>query len=62
MFEGTKNGNQDPWIEEGQTIQWLKGKELRDKQWSTKHYADHLSFRDVCLFSQTRNIYDTEQK
>jgi len=41
MFEGTKKGNQEPWIEEGQTIQWLKGKGLRDKQWSTKHYSDN---------------------
>jgi hypothetical protein len=40
MFEGTKKDNQEPWIEEEQTIKWLKGKGLRDKQLSTKHYAD----------------------
>ena len=33
-----QRGNQNPKIE-GQTTQWPKEKEQRDKQWSTKHYT-----------------------
>ena len=36
MFEDTKRGNQNPYIEEGQTTQWPK-KLQKDKQRSTKH-------------------------
>jgi hypothetical protein len=36
-----QRGNQNPSIEEGQTIQWPKEKEQNDKQWSTKHYAEN---------------------
>ena len=32
-----KGGNQNPYIEEGQTTQWPKEKVQRDKQRSTKH-------------------------
>jgi hypothetical protein len=32
-----QRGNQNPYIEEGQTTQWLKEKEQKDKQRSTKH-------------------------
>ena len=28
-------------VEEGQTIQWSKEKEQKDKQWSTKHYTEN---------------------
>ena len=32
-----QRGNQNPYIEEGQTPQWPKGKGQKDKQRSTKH-------------------------
>jgi hypothetical protein len=32
-----KGGNQNPYIEEGQTTQWPKEKGQKDKQRSTKH-------------------------
>ena len=32
-----QRGNQNPYIEEEQTIQWPKGKVQKDKQRSTKH-------------------------
>jgi hypothetical protein len=32
-----QRGNQNPYIEEEQTTQWLKEKVQKDKQWSTKH-------------------------
>ena len=32
-----KGGNQNPYIEEEQTIQWSKEKVQKDKQRSTKH-------------------------
>ena len=32
-----QKGNQNPYIEEEQTTQWLKGKIQKDKQRSTKH-------------------------
>ena len=32
-----QRANQNPYIEEGQTIQWVKQKVQRDKQRSTKH-------------------------
>jgi hypothetical protein len=42
LFEDTKVvGNQKPSIKEGQTTQWPKEKEQRDKQQSTKHYTDN---------------------
>jgi hypothetical protein len=31
-FEDTKRGNQNPYIEEEQTTQWLKEKVQKDKQ------------------------------
>jgi hypothetical protein len=34
-----QRGNQNPQIEERQTIQWSKEKGQRDKQRSTKHYT-----------------------
>ena len=39
MFEDTKRGNQNPYIEEEQTthVQWPKEKVQKDKQRSTKH-------------------------
>jgi hypothetical protein len=38
LFEDTKGvSNQNPYIEEGQTIQWPKEKVQMDKQRSTKH-------------------------
>jgi len=33
-------GNQKSYTNEGQTIQWQKGKGQTVKQWSTKHYTD----------------------
>jgi hypothetical protein len=36
-FEDTKRGNQNPYIEEEQTTQWLKEKVQKDKQRSTNH-------------------------
>jgi hypothetical protein len=32
-----QSGNQNPYIEEEQTTQWLKGKVQKDQQRSTKH-------------------------
>jgi len=40
-FEYTKGGNQKPKIEEGQTPQWPKEKEQKDKRRSTKHYTEN---------------------
>ena len=37
VFEDTKMGNQNMYIEEEQTTQWLKEKVQKDKQRSTKH-------------------------
>jgi hypothetical protein len=36
-----KGGNQNPSIEEVQTIQWLKEKVQKEKQRSTKHYTEN---------------------
>ena len=36
-YEDTKGGNQKPYIEEEQTIQWPKEKVQKNKQRSTKH-------------------------
>jgi hypothetical protein len=32
LFEDTKRGNQNPYIEEGQATQWPKDKVQKDKQ------------------------------
>jgi hypothetical protein len=37
-----QRGNQNPYIEEGQTTQWPKEKGQKDKQRSTKHYTENL--------------------
>ena len=36
-----QRGNQNPYIEEGQTIQWSKEKVQKDKQRSTKQYTEN---------------------
>jgi len=36
-----KGGNQNPLIEQGQSTQWPKETELKDKQRSTKHYTQN---------------------
>ena len=36
-----EKGNHNPEIEEGQTTQWLKEKEKKDKQRSTKRYTEN---------------------
>jgi hypothetical protein len=41
LFEDTKRGNQNPYIEEGQATQWPKEKVQKDKQRSTKHYTEN---------------------
>ena len=37
MAKRYQRGNQNPYIEEGQTTQWSKEKVQKDKQRSTKH-------------------------
>jgi len=37
MAKRYQRGNQNPYIEEGQTTQWPKEKVHKDKQRSTKH-------------------------
>jgi hypothetical protein len=37
LFEDTKRGNQNPYIEEGQATQWSKEKVQKDKQRFPKH-------------------------
>jgi hypothetical protein len=41
LFEDTKRGNQNPYIEEGQATQWSKEKGQKNKQRSTKHYTEN---------------------
>ena len=51
-------GNQNPYIEEEQTIQWPKENKQKDKQWSTKHTyktKDRVTYKLiyylVCIYS-----------
>ena len=41
MFEDTKGGNQNQYIEEEQTTQWPKEKVQKEKQRSTKHTGEN---------------------
>ena len=53
MFEDTKGGNQNPYIEEEQTTQWPKEKVQKEKQRSTKHT---VRVGSSCSTSDTRRV------
>ena len=59
MFEDTKGGNQNPYIEE-QTTQWPKEKVQKEKQRSTKHTGGELRCSgrvgSSCSTSDTRRV------
>lgn len=47
-----KMPNQNRYIEEGQTTQWTKEKQQKDKQWYAKYYIENLMF----IFIEKKSI------
>jgi hypothetical protein len=56
MAKRYHRGNQNPFVEEEQTIQWPKEKVQKDKQRSTKH--THKTKDRVTRIRQKRSLFD----